>query len=140
MLPNVGLECGHSQLPRLLPVILPIWRLAIDCIDSLISIKLTFDVLGENPLYADNDCHTVLTSLPSPAGRGSCGLVLAWRQYLGLFGCRQRALPDDDVTAGNNQSPASFRVFFRGSHSDQSSTRSVDVLLVTASGLARNRA
>ena len=27
---------------------------------SLISIKLTFDVLGENPLYADNDWHTVL--------------------------------------------------------------------------------
>ena len=31
--------------------------------------------MGENPLYVDNDWYTVWTSLPSPAGRGSCGLV-----------------------------------------------------------------
>ena len=42
---------------------------------NLVNIKLTFDVLGENPLYVDIDCYTVLTSLPSPAGRGSCGWV-----------------------------------------------------------------
>ena len=67
----------HSQLPPPPPGFLTDWEFSkLTVSQSIVGIKLTFDVLGENPLYADSDCDTVLTSLPSPACRGSCGLVL----------------------------------------------------------------
>ena len=57
--------------------ILPIWRLAIAASQTIVNIKLTFELLGENTLYVDIGCDAALTSLPSPAYRRSCGLVLA---------------------------------------------------------------
>ena len=60
LLPGVGLVCLHSQLPPPPPGLLTDWEFSkIDCMAVYVGIKLTFDVLGENPLYADIDCHTV---------------------------------------------------------------------------------
>ena len=105
LLPGVGLVCLHSQLPPPPPGLLTDWEFSkIDCMAVYVGIKLTFDVLGENPLYADIDCHTVLTSLPSPACRGSCGLVLALATTSG-----RGRLPRHEVRDGRDLSSTNHR-------------------------------
>ena len=60
VLPGVGLVCFHSQLPPPPPGFLTDWEISkLTVSQSIVGIKLTFDVLGENPLYADSDCDTV---------------------------------------------------------------------------------
>ena len=52
--------CVHSQLPPPPPGFLTDWEFSkLTVSQSIVGIKLTFDVLGENPLYADSDCDTV---------------------------------------------------------------------------------
>ena len=107
MLPWVVAWCGIgvlylSQLPSPPPGLSYRFGDQQQTVYQSISIKLTFDVLGENPLYADIDWYTVLTSLPSPACRRSCGLVLALATTSGQFrvshrwrGCRDDVTGDD---------------------------------------------
>ena len=45
------------NIPHLRPVFLPFWRIAFSCMAAKVYIKLTFELLGENPIYVDFSCH-----------------------------------------------------------------------------------
>ena len=96
LLPGVGLVCLHSQLPPPPPGLLTDWEFSkIDCMAVYVGIKLTFDVLGENPLYAEIllQCRPDLPTLPCLSGVLWVGSVLGngnltnKRQYGGGFKC-----------------------------------------------------
>ena len=69
--------CIHN-FPRLLPVYLPIGRLAMAALQQNSQHKTyVWRFGGKPPLCWGFCCNADRTSLPSPACRGSCGLVLA---------------------------------------------------------------
>ena len=70
--------------------------------NSFSSINLQFEVLGENTLYRWENCYPVLTSLPSPACRGSCGLVVTVNI---IWVCVGSTLSPKLVCAGKSRRP-----------------------------------
>ena len=134
-----------AQLPPPPPSVLTDWEISMrDWIPVYQHKTYVWRFGGKPPLCWGFCCNADRTSLPSPACRGSCGLVLALATTSEEFGSRQRALGDGWRHSRDSQSPApvprSADHFAFRSATNHRRGLSMMSLTVSVSGLARSQA